>query len=450
MKMKGFLCLLAFGALTAHGATFTVQDALAPATSPQTHFTRDSYIRAFLSNSPRVKSEHNTLLNARTAYQNAFTDAFLPSFSVSATADKTYSRPDNIRSWNEFRHFDSNAQASGSWNLLNSGRDRLAYQSASLSYEIARISFDAFIQETVLSAVQTYYDLLLNQKLVEVYQADLEINRKQYEQDKVLYDNGLKTRSDLLSSETNYRSSQLSLFSAQNNYANALTDFNIALNQPTETEITLDDTLDKTIIPLPPLERDLTRALADRHDVRERRLQLKQEDISFKQGKLNTLPSLYVDLFGSTGRGLNGHELWTYNYVVSDGISFDLGFFYLDKYRTRQNLKRTHDNAYLSFEQFLRSMRDNVVQTRNALALKMRSMEISDLRLQAATQKFEATQAKYKNGLMSATDLTVAQQAMVSAQIEHARLLTDLEITKLRYQYAIGQNIFEYALEDLP
>ena len=448
--MKAFLCLLTFCALTAYGATFTVQDALAPTTSPQTHFTRDSYIRAFLNNSPRVKSEHNTLLNARTTYQNAFTDAFLPSFSVSATADKNYSRPDNIHSWNEFRHFDSNARASGSWNLLNSGRDRLAYQNASLAYEIAQISFDAFIQETVLSAVQTYYDLLLNQKLVEVHQADLEINRKQYEQDKVLYDNGLKTRSDLLSSETNYRSSQLSLFSAQNNYANALSDFNIALNQPTETEITLDDTLDKTLIPLPPLERDLTRALADRHDVRERRLQLKQEDISFKQGKLNTLPSLYVDLFGSTGRGLNSHELWDYNYGVSAGITFDLGFFYLDKYRTRQNLKRTHDNAYLSFEQFLRSMRDNVVQTRNSLDLKMRSMEISDLRLQAATQKFEATQAKYKNGLMSATDLTVAQQAMVSAQIEHARLLTDLEITKLRYQYAIGQNIFDYSLEDLP
>ena len=131
-----------------------------------------------LNNSPRVKSEHNTLPNAQVAYQNAFTESFLPSFSVSATADKNYSRPDNIHSWNEFRHFDSNAQASGTWNLLNSGKDRLAYQNASLAYEIAQISFDAFIQETVLSAVQTYYNLLLNQKLVEVYQADLEINRK--------------------------------------------------------------------------------------------------------------------------------------------------------------------------------------------------------------------------------------------------------------------------------
>lgn len=449
MKAHWFIGLLAFSALVAHGATFTVQDALASDEPPQTNFTLDTFTRQYLRKSPKVAVQKNTLLNARATYQNAFTEAFLPSFSVSATANKTYTRPDNIHSWNEFRHFDSNANASGSWNLLNSGKDRLAYQNASLSYEIAQIAFDAFVQETVLSAVRMYYDLLLNQKLVEVYQADLEINRKQYEQDKVLYDNGLKTRSDLLSSETNYRSSQLSLFSAQNDYANALTAFNIALNQPTETEITLDETLDKTVTPLPSLDTDLTNALAHRHDVRERRLQLKQDDIAFKQGKLNTLPSLFVDLFGSTGRGLNGHELWNYNYGVAAGVRFDLGFFYVDKYRTRQNLARTHENAQLNFEQFLRSMRDDVVQTRNALALKMKSMEISDLRLQAATQKFEATQTKYKNGLMSATDLTVAQQAMVSAQIEHARLLTDLEITKLRYQYAVGQNIFEYTLEDL-
>ena len=449
MKIKWLISLLFFSTLTVQATTFTVQDAFVLKQQPQTNFTLKSFIQQYLQKSPKVAAQKNELLNARATYQNAFTEAFLPSFSASATANKTYNRPDHPHSLDEFSHFNSGASASGTWNLLNSGKDRLAYQSASLSYEMAQISFDAFVQETVLGAVRMYYDLLLNQKLVEVYEDDLEINRKQYEQDKVLYDNGLKTRSDLLSSETNYRSSQLSLFSAQNDYANALTAFNIALNQPTETEITLDETLDKTVTTLPPLDTDLTNALAHRHDVRERRLRLKQQDIAFKQGKLNTLPSLFVDLFGSTGRGFNRHELWDYNYGVAAGITFDLGFLYVDKYRTRQNLARTHENAQLGFEQFLRSMRDDVVQTRNALSLKMQSMEISDLRLQAATQKFEATQTKYKNGLMSATDLTVAQQAMVSAQIENARLLTDLEITKLRYQYAIGQNIFEYTLEDL-
>ncbi len=450
MKVNWFIGLFVFSALTAYGTTFTVQDAFAPEKSPQTHFTRDSYIRNYLAKSPQVKSQKNQLLNARATYQNAFTTSFLPSFSAGAWANKSYSRANPIHSGDDLRNWDSNARASGSWNLFNLGKDRLSYKRESLSYEDAQISFDAFIQETVLSAVGTYYDLLFSQKLLAVREADLEINRKQYEQDKTLYDNGLKTRSDLLSSETSFRSSQLSLFSAQNDYANAQTAFNISLNQPAQTPITLDDSLDTRSVELPPLDTDLTNALAHRHDVRERRLALQQADIDFQLGKLNTLPSVTVDLFGSTGRGLNGHEPWDYNYGVSAGISFDLGFFYLDKYRTRQNLSRTHENAYLSFEQFLRKLRDDVVQSRNALELKMKSMEISALRLQAATQKFEATQTKYKNGLMSATDLTVAQQAMVSAQIEHARLLTDLEITKLRYMYSVGQNIFDYSLEDLP
>ena len=447
-RFKGIIGLLISCLSLAHGTAFTVQEALTLSEIPQTHFTLAAFLKRYLQQSPQVKSQKNTLLNAHATYQNAFTESFLPSFSMSATDDKTYTRPQRIQSYSEFRNFDTAAQASGTWNLLNSGKDRLAYQNASLSYDIAKITFDAFIQQTVLTAVQTYYNLLLNQKLVEVYQADLEINRKQYEQDKILYDNGLKTRSDLLSSETNYRSSQLSLFSAQNDYANAQTTFNIAVNQPVETAISLDETLDKTILPLPPLDTDLTHALADRYDVREHRLELKQQDIAYRLGKRNTLPSLFIDLFGTTGRGLNGHELWNYNYGISAGISFDLGFFYVDKYRTRQNLTRTYDSARLDFEQFLRSMRDDVVQTRNALALKQQSMEISDLRLQAATQKFEATQIKYKNGLMSATDLTVARQEMISAQVNHVTLITELAVTKLRYQYAVGQNIFDYSLED--
>ena len=111
MKLKRFVGLLAFCALTLHGATCTLQDALSPDTPPQTHFTLDSYIRSFLRQSPQVKAEYDTLLNARANYQNARIQAFLPSFSVSATADKTYGCPDYIRSWHALRPVDSGVQA---------------------------------------------------------------------------------------------------------------------------------------------------------------------------------------------------------------------------------------------------------------------------------------------------------------------------------------------------
>ena len=160
--------------------------------------------------------------------------AFLPSFSLSATASETYGRQYHYTSWEEFQHGDSYGQAQASWNVFNSGKDALQYQSAAADWQVAKINYEDTVQQYVLNAAQTYYDLLLNQKLLRVYEDDLAVAQQQYEQDKVLYDNGLKTRSDLLSSETNWRSSQLSLFSAQNNYANALKNFNIALNRPVE------------------------------------------------------------------------------------------------------------------------------------------------------------------------------------------------------------------------
>ena len=433
---------------TARSETFTAANSALPPDGVQTKFTLQSYLGKYIKNSPQVKSQENYLLNARADYKNAFISAFMPSFSMGASAGKSYSRNNKPGNIDEISHFSTSGRASASWNIFNSGKDLLSYKSASLSYQMSEIDFDSFIQETVLSAIQNYYDLLLNKKTLSVYRSSLEISKKRYEQDKLLYDNGLKTRSDLLSSETNYRSSQLSLFSAKNNYANALTSFNISLNQPVDTEITLDNKIDQTLIKLPTLDKDLAQALERRHDARKRRLQLEQQKITLKTGKLNTLPSVYAGLSASTGRGFDSHEQWDYSYGISAGISFDLGFFYINKKRQRENLKRNYENALLSHEQFLRSLRDNVVQSRNALELKMQSIKISELRVQSATQKFEATQNKYKNGLMSATDLTLALQEMTSAQVNHATLMTELAVAKLKYRYAIGENIFVYSPEE--
>ncbi len=137
----------------------------------------------------------------------------MPSFSFGASADKTYNRYRRFSSWDDLNHADSSARAQGGWNLFNSGKDALAYKSASLDWQISQIEYEESIQNFVLEAVQTYYNLLLGEKLLKVYEDDLHVAQKQYEQDKILYDNSLKTRSDLLSSETNFpQQSAVALF----------------------------------------------------------------------------------------------------------------------------------------------------------------------------------------------------------------------------------------------
>lgn len=447
-KMVGIvLCLLCATGVWA--LSFSAQTALAGNAPVKETFTLQQYIALYLSSSPKLQADTNTLTIARNTYKNAFSSAFLPSFSLSANASENYGRNYHFSSWEDFEHGDSFGQAQGSWNLFNSGKDMLNYKSASLEWQVAQINYDSTVQQYVLDAVQTYYDLLLNQKLLEVYKDDLSVAQKQYEQDKTLYENGLKTRSDLLSSETNWRSSQLSLFSAQNNYANALKNFNIAINRPVEAPAALDGHISQDLPQLPPLDQDLTAALANRYDARIQRLRLKQQDVSKTIGSLDALPSVFVDLFANTGRSFSSHELWDYNYGISAGISFDIGFLYFNKYREYQNTRLTNQNAHLEYEQFLRSLRDNVVETRNTLLLKMRSLEISRLRLQTATQKFDATQLKYKNGLMGATDLTVARQELISAQVDYATLLSELTLSRLRYQYALGETLYDYQPEGL-
>ena len=428
------------------GGTFTPSAALGKDLAPK-QFDLSSYIAAYLDNSLNLKTQTNLLQIAHNDYQNAFSEAFLPSFSLSVQAGKEYDRQNRLTTWSEFRDASSSGQASGQWNLFNSGKDVLNYKSASLNWQMARIDYDDRLQQYVLDAATIYFDLLRTAKLLDVYKDDLSVAEKQYEQDKVLYDNGLKTRSDLLQSQTNWRSSQLSLFSAQNDYDNALKNFNIALNRSIEAPVILDQEIDFTTREIPSLDQDLTYALAHRYDARTQRLSLQKSDLQKTLENLDTLPSFYVNLFASTGRAFDSHQLWDYNYGISAGITFDLGFFYFDKNRTRRNIALSNQNAHLQYEQFLRTLRDAVVEARNALLLQMRSLEISKLRLEAAQQRFDATQLKYKNGLMSATDLTVARQELLSSQVNYVTLLCDLTLTHMKYQYALGNSLYNYQPE---
>ena len=443
-KIFFLLCLLLPSVLW--GASFTPSKSLAQDMAPK-NFNLQSYIEAYLTHSLNLQTQGNLLQIAQNDYKNAFSQAFLPSFSLSAQAGKEYNRSNRLSTWAEFRDANSSAQASGEWNLFNSGKDVLQYKAASLNWQMARIDYDDRLQQYVLDAASTYYDLLRASKLLEVYKEDLSVAQKQYEQDKVLYDNGLKTRSDLLQSQTNWRSSQLSLFSAQTDYDNALKNFNIALNRSVEAPVLLDQEVDFAARDLPTLDQDLTYALAHRYDARTQRLTLQKNDLQKTLDHLDTLPSFYVNLFSATGRAFDTHQLWDYNYGISAGITFDLGFFYLDKSRTRQNISLSNQNAHLQYEQFLRTLRDAVVQARNTLLLQMRSLEISKLRLEAAQQRFDATQLKYKNGLMSATDLTVARQELLSSQVDYVTLLCDVTLTYMKYQYALGNRLYTYRPE---
>ena len=184
MKAKYLLIFFAFFLICAilaghaYSATFNANDIALPQGGIQMSFTLDSYLAAYMRNSPQVKSQSNSLLNAQSDYKNTFIAAFMPSFSMGASASKIYSRENKSGNLDEMSRFSTSGSASSSWNIFNSGKDLLSYKNASLSYQISEIDFDSFVQETILSAVQNYYNLLLNKKTLSVYKSNLQISKK--------------------------------------------------------------------------------------------------------------------------------------------------------------------------------------------------------------------------------------------------------------------------------
>jgi len=405
------------------------------ASSDVPSYTLKSYIDTYLAESLKVKQYVNTFRKAENTYKNAFVDTFLPSFSLGLSGSSS-----------KFKDTSESGSFSASWDIYSIGKYD-GYETDRLTYEAAEISFESSIQGEVLSAVNYYYDLMLEKKLMKIYEQDLANAKKQYEQDLKLYNNGLSESANLLQSEASYKSSQLSYMSSKNDYADKLKDFNIAINRPPEEEVIVDEKVNAEIPDLPPLEEDYAYAVKHSYSIRQDRITLKTDDINTRKSLNTNYLSASVDMNAGTGRSFDYSDSWDWTYGISASIGFDLGFFGIDKKREKENILYAAQNDKLTYEQNLRDLRSSVIASRNSLIYKKESIDVYKLKYQISQEKFDKLQEKYKSGAASATDLSVARDDLIEAQINYEEQLCNITIAEMSYKNTLGKPIYEYKVK---
>ncbi len=83
--------------------------------------------------------------------------------------------------------------------------------------------------KTAYDVKSAYYGVLAARALVDVAKSNLEINKRQYEQIKAFFEEGLRSRIDFVNAEVNLSNSQIELIAAQTAYENTLVKLNNAM-----------------------------------------------------------------------------------------------------------------------------------------------------------------------------------------------------------------------------
>ena len=403
-------------------------------------YTLDRYINLYLQNSPDVVNAFNDLEKAELNFKNNFIKLFLPSASFNINTVLTSKE-------NHGFHLDNpyDTSLNLSWNLFNSGKDYLAYLQHKNTLKLARLNFENKLQDLVLNAIQTFYDLKLKESLLVVADNDLKSKKDQLETTSQLYKAGLNNYTYFLQGENNYKNAQLSAKQKQASYEKSKMTFNTSIGRAPQAEVVLQDDL-KELAPLytTSYDEDLTVALSNRQDINQKILTLQNDKLSKKITALQNMPALQAgfslnnnsqDIFGAN----HNHT----NYSLGLSLNVPIGFVGVDNYYNIQMSKLDLVNSYMGFEEILRSIRQKVLNIRTELALQFESIKISEGNLKIAKERLEITTKKYNVGQVGALDLADAQNTYLSAQINDTTYRYDYQLNQYSYKRTLGLPIYD-------
>lgn len=344
---------------------------------------------------------------------------------------------------------DATLSPSLSWNLFNSFKDSLSVRSRRLDRDSAERDLEIELQSQTLKALRAYYGLVLREKLLEVSKENLKARHEQYLLTKSHYDNGMKSLSDLLKTETDWRSSELNVATAEAEMRLAVFRFNVLISREEglTAELETDLTLGTTEAPV--LEEGLRSALMKRPEMIKNGISLKKADTTYRQALLGALPSLSLDFDMSHSHSMDygqptsawGLGTATYNFTLKLALPASFNFF--SQVRDVQTARASWKRTYLSKVQINRSIREEVYQAHIGLLRALRSYEISVRKEEISRQNLDLVKEQYDQGSADVIRLSQALIDYVNAQVERVRAFHDASINRAQYRRAIGERIWD-------
>ncbi|OGR41736.1 MAG: hypothetical protein A2X35_12740 [Elusimicrobia bacterium GWA2_61_42] len=417
--------------------------ALTPGRLAAASWTLASYKAEVLQASYDVKRAAEDETIYRGQYVSDLAAFWLPSVLVSAS-DAPYAASNAPRL--RFESGDVTAGITARLNLYNNFKDKLALDSSRSASKVYSYRLWQERQKAALASMQSYYGVLRKKRLLEVVRNSLASYQEQYEKVARYYKEGMKSYSDLLKSELNVRSSQLSEASSVENYRNSIMDLNLAVyRQPEEAAELADETFVSTAASAA-AENDAAYAVEHRPELKVLRLEAERAGYASRRASLERLPDLSMDAYydrrglGSWGKAAAGSL--NPNYYLNLSLSLSLGPATISErqsaFEARTGLERARRALYEAELQ----VRREVVSAGLALDTALKRYEVSSLAAGLSKASLEIVNTRYGEGRSGIVELAEAQRDDLQAGSDLANALYDLLLARAGYDKALGKQLW--------
>ena len=175
-----------------------------------------------LNNSPKIR---RAKINYEMAKKNVklAQSVYFPTISAGAGYDFSNREGSKIQSstGNTF-----NVRAGISQLIWNFGKTSANIKMQKFNRIVAAYDFDTMVLDTIFDVKVKYYSALAAKAGIEINEANLQINERNYQRTKAYFEEGLKSKIDLVNAEVYVTDAKVSLISTENLYKNSLSALN--------------------------------------------------------------------------------------------------------------------------------------------------------------------------------------------------------------------------------
>jgi outer membrane protein TolC len=323
----------------------------------------------------------------------------------------------------------------GTWNLFDSFASWRAVNRAERLKEASSHQLDRTDQEIIFRVVDSYYDVLLARRQLEVAEQARKTAQAILDRSKDRVESGVAVQSDFLSAQVRMATRKQELIRAQDNLALARAQLSIAMGLSTEREFGPSETLAEKTLPAKSLEDAEKQALETRPDLKRLRSEEAAQVQSVAIAKSSFGPR--VNAFGGwqtdnpTFVGGGGGNSWL------TGVEVQIDLFAGGAKRAKLSRERAlEDKIGATREMATDAVRLEVRRAYYEVDAARQQVEVARSTIEQSQESLRINQDRYDSGLLTITDLL---------SVEEAARRSESDYWEAVYRYHIGYTNLELA-----
>jgi outer membrane protein TolC len=343
----------------------------------------------------------------------------------------------------------------GQWPIYTAGRTDALERAAQAEANAAGADIDTARADLRLEVSRAYWAVATAEEAVRVLEATVARGDAQVADAKARLDVGLVPPSDVLTFEAQRSRDQLDLIEAVNLRESALVDLRRLIGVDAATGIELADPLDSTLL-FPDLTGAVTQApeisalsdsliseaLKQRPERQALRFRIDGAEQRVRAAGAGNKPTIALaggfDFANPNPKIFPREESWQSSWDVGVNVSWTL----FDSGRTRAEVAQARA-AVTAVEERLKDLDDNVAAEIRQRVLDLRSglaaVRTAEDGIRSAAEARRVLGDRLAVGVATTTDVLVAQEQLLDAELARARALANVRLAEARLQRALAR-----------